>query len=153
MFEHMLSNCSCSATQDVAQLMDPSPRKFTFERAWRLRCSELHVLAQRASNRSDAARKRLVLADTTLFSELKEPHGAIQQGEELKQLLRLLIRRTLHRIVPTEALRRILAFSGQAHAWHDEQCSVAEFCAHIAVDVISHIELAAEARIKPPSKK
>ena len=29
MFEHMLSNCSCSATQDAAQLMDPSPRKFT----------------------------------------------------------------------------------------------------------------------------
>ena len=47
----------------------------------------------------------------------------------------------------------ILAFSGQAHAWHVEQCTVAEFCAYIAVGVKSHIELAAEARIKPPSKK
>ena len=51
-FAHMLSNCSCAAGHDDAQSVNPSARKFTFERAWRLRCSEIHVLAQRADMRS-----------------------------------------------------------------------------------------------------
>ena len=39
----------------------------TFKRAWKLRSAEIHVLADRALCRCMAARKRLVLADTTLF--------------------------------------------------------------------------------------
>ena len=95
---HMLSNCTCAeghgAAQPVvsdhgaAQPADAPARKFTFERAWRLRCSELHVLAQRADNRCHAARKKLVLADTTLFAERKDPRNAIQEGEKMKNLLR-----------------------------------------------------------------
>ena len=42
----------------------------------------------------------------------------------------------------------MLAFSGCMCSWHGEQCTLAEFCAYIARDVISHIELAAEAKIK-----
>ena len=152
-FAHMLSNCSCAADHGAAQPVHPSARKFTFERAWRLRCSELHVLAQRAESRRHAARKKLVLADTTLFAERKEPHGEIQRGEETKRLLRVVAVKKLQRTMPAEALRRILAFSAQSHAWHDEQCTLAEFCAHIAADVVAHIELAAEARTKPPTEK
>ena len=55
--------------------------------------------------------------------------------------------------MPAEALRHILAFSDQAHAWHDEQCTSTELCAYIAVDAVAHIELAAEARVKPLKKQ
>ena len=55
------------------EIAEAPARKFTFERAWRLRCSELHVLAQRADSRCHAARKKLVLADTTPFTEREEP--------------------------------------------------------------------------------
>jgi hypothetical protein len=59
-FKHMLSNCTCKVYGAVQPVVVPrgaahpapsSVRKFTFERAWRLRCSELHVLAQRADAR------------------------------------------------------------------------------------------------------
>ena len=93
------------------------------------------------------------MTDTTLFAGRKELFGQIQQGEETKRLLRTVAAAKLQRTMPAEALRRILAFSDQTHAWHDEQCTLAEFCAHIAVDVVAHIELAAEARTKPPKRK
>jgi hypothetical protein len=48
-FQHMLSNCTCAAASSdghgASQPVDTSSRKHTFERAWRLRCSEIHVLA------------------------------------------------------------------------------------------------------------
>ena len=141
-FAHMLSNGTC-LDLGAAQPAAPSARKFTFERAWRLRCAELHVQAQRADDRCDAARKRLVLADTILFAALKEPAKSIETGEEMKKVLRAVIASTLRRTMPAQALRQILAFCDQPHAWHDEQCTLIEFCAYIAVDVIAHIELAA----------
>ena len=55
--------------------------------------------------------------------------------------------------MPAEAMRQILAFCDQPHAWHDEQCTLAEFCAYIAVDVVAHIDLAAEARVKSLAPK
>ena len=69
-YRHLLRDC-CRPVQ----------RPFTFERAWRLRCAEIHVLAGRADSRSRHARKRLVLADTTLFSEVKEPRADVEKGE------------------------------------------------------------------------
>ena len=98
-FSHMLSNCTCedhSAAQPVVTVtpsrLPPGydnaqpvvrslpERKHTFERAWRLRCSELHVLARRAEARSQASRKMLVLADSTLFATIKEPAKEIKDG-------------------------------------------------------------------------
>ena len=55
-FRHMMSNG------------DSAARLHTFARAWRLRQSELHVLAQRAEERETAARKSLTLRDTTFGS-------------------------------------------------------------------------------------
>ena len=163
-FKHMLSNNTCSAgslhgdsasqpveTSDgdsASQPVDTSGYKHTFERAWRLRCSEIHVLAVRADSRCHASRKKLVLADTTLFATLKEPQRPIQEGDEIKTFLGRYTCRLLRRTMPLQATRAILAFSGSLCSWHEEQCTVAEFCAYIAQDVISHIELAAEARIK-----
>ena len=145
-FQHMLSNCSCSSVRGASQPVEPSSRKYTFERAWRLRCSEIHVLAARADTRCHAGRKHLVLADTTLLATLKEPLGAIKEGEELKSMLCQYTKNVLQRTMPFNATRTILAFSGCMCSWHDEQCTLAEFCAYIARDVISHIELAAEAK-------
>ena len=71
-FAHMLSNGTC-LDFGAAQPAVLSARKFTFEHAWRLRCSEVHVLAQRADDRCDAAHKKLVLADTIFFAGLKKP--------------------------------------------------------------------------------
>ena len=53
--------------------------------------------------------------------------------------------------MPLHATRSILAFCGHMCAFHPEQCTLAEFCAYIVRDVISHIELAAEARVKKPA--
>ena len=151
-FQHMLSNCTCAAASSdghgASQPVDTSSHKHTFERGWRLRCSEIHVLAARADIRRHLSRKKVVLADTTLFATLKEPQGAIKEGEEIKNVLRRYACRVLRRTMPFQATRTILAFSGCLCLWHEEQCTLAEFCAYIARDVISHIELAAEARIK-----
>ena len=57
----------------------------------------------------------------------------------------------LRRTMPLHAARSILAFCGLVCAFHPEQCTLAEFCAYIVRDVISHMELAAEARIKKPN--
>ena len=54
----------------------------------------------------------------------------------------------LRRTMPLHATRSILAFCGHMCAFHPEQCTLTEFCAYIVRDVISHIELAAEARVK-----
>ena len=95
----------------------------------------------------------MVLVDAVLFVELKEPTAQIQQGEEANQFLRAFIAQRLHRTMPSEAARRILAFCGMACKWHGEQCTLAEFCAYVARDVIAHIELAAEARTKPAAAR
>ena len=161
-FQHMLSCRTCKrGTHDAAQPAGtasasrsaPQQAKYmyTFERAWRLRCSEIHVLAKRADSRCQAAKKKLVLADTVLFAEMKEPKGKIQHGEDTKQIFRTFTITRLQRRMPAEASRRILAFSGDMCAWHDEQCTLAEFCAYMARDVLAHIELSAEARVKQPS--
>ena len=47
-------------------------------------------------------------------------------------------------------MRTSLAFLGQPCRWHEEQCSLAEFSAYLGRDVIAHIDLAAEARVKVP---
>ena len=151
-FQHMVSNCTCSAASSdghsAPQPVGTANYKYTFERAWRLRCSEVHVLAARADSRCHASRKKLVMADTTLFANLKEPQGDIQQGDEIKESLVRYACSVLRRTMPFQATRTILAFSGILCSWHEEQCTLAEFCGYIARDVISHIELAAEARIK-----
>ena len=110
-YRHLLRDCS-----------HPIPRPYTFERAWRLRCAEIHVLARRADLRCRQARKRLVLADTTLFSEVKEPRADLAKGELVLDSLGQFARSQLARRMPAEAARRILAFSDLRCAWHEEQC-------------------------------
>ena len=87
-FRHMLARCGCSdrstESRDASQLAEVSATQFTFERAWRLRCSEIHVLAARADTKCHAARKHLVMEDTTLFATLAEPREAIRRGEDIK---------------------------------------------------------------------
>ena len=129
-YSHLLRDCS-----------HPIPRPFTFERAWRLRCAETHVLAARADSRRRLARKRLVLADTTLFSALKEPWANLEEGELVLLSLAHFARSQLARRLPAEAERRILAFSDLRCAWHEEQCTLAEFCAYVARDVVAHVDL------------
>jgi hypothetical protein len=147
--------CSPGADRDASQLAASSSdaprvsqRKFTFQRAWRLRHSEIQLLAERADRRCTAARKRLVLADTTLFAEIKEPLADVQKGEDTKDLLRIFCGSRLQRTMPTHGMRLILGFLGVPCKWHDEQCTIAEFSAYIARDVIAHIDLAAEAKAK-----
>ncbi len=44
-YSHLLRDCGC-----------PVARPYSFERAWRLRCAEIHVLAARADSRCRLAR-------------------------------------------------------------------------------------------------
>ena len=115
-FKHLLSNCTCAAASSdghgASQPVDTSSRKHTFERVWRLRSSEMHVLAMRADSKCHASKKKLVLADTTLFATLKEPQGAIQEGDEIKHVLGRYACIVLRRTMPFQATRTIRAFSG-----------------------------------------
>ena len=70
----------------------------------------------------------------------------------MKQLLKDFALHRLARTMPAEATRCILAFCDRRSKWHPEQPTLAEFSAHVARDVIAHVELAAEARIKKPRK-
>ena len=126
---------------------------YTFQRAWKLRSSEILMLAEKAQCRCMAARKRLVLADTTLFADMKEPKAYIQESDEVRNVLEMLYLTRLRRSPPGQGVRIILAFLGLPCKWHEEQCTVAEFTAYVSRDVLAHIDLAAEARVKKPSKQ
>ena len=100
-----------------------------------------------------AARKRLVLADTTLFADMKEPKALIEESEEVRRILMMLFATRLRRTPPGHALRIILVFMDLQCRWHPEQCTVAEFAAYSCRDVLAHIDLAAEARVKKPRQQ
>ena len=136
------SRPSSSSSGDAPQLAERATalrRSYTFKRAWTLRHSEILVLAARADCRCDAAKKRLVLADTTAFAELKEPKGDIDRGEEILQVFRLFCLRRLQRTLPTTGARLVLAFLDVCCRAHPEQCSIAEFSANICRDDHSYL--------------
>ena len=99
-----------------------------------------------------AARKRLVLADTTLFADMKEPKDKIE-ADEVTNVLRMIYLMRLRRTPPFQGIRIILAILACPCKWHEEQCTVAECTAYWSRDVLAHIDLAAEARIKKPKKQ
>jgi hypothetical protein len=77
----------------------------------------------------------------------------VKEGDDIRNTLVSIAKRRLGRATPSEATGRILAFNGNVSSWHDEQCTLAEYCAFVARDVLAHIELAAEARIKQPQTR
>ena len=93
-----------------------------------------------------------MLADTVLFTEMKEPLTEFQNGEATKKMLCDFCNLHLQQTMPAQGVRVILAFLGLPCKWHDEQCTLAEFSAYIARDVIAHIDLAAEAKVKKPKR-
>ena len=104
-------------------LASTNGRPATFARAWRLRRSEIAVLAARAEARARAARKILVLQDTLLFRKQVMPLEEVQRGDDLAGKLRESMWRALRRKMPSEALRCIMRCLGQKFSWHDEQCT------------------------------
>ena len=120
MLAPLLSNGCCgSEAHGATQPAVDCPRKFTFERAWRTRCSEIHVKAQRAEAKSDAANKFLVLAGTTSFSTIKDPKEELERGIQLIRDLRACS--STWRRIPLHALQQLIAFSGLACLHHAEQ--------------------------------
>ena len=120
-FTQLLSNGDCQGPDSgVAQTADANTaganqpgvntplRRYTFERFWKLRWCEIKVLAARADAKSDAARKRLVLADTVLFSEMKEPKSEIEAGEAIKAQLRHYVKLACRRTMSATALECIM---------------------------------------------
>ena len=91
----------------------------TFKRAWRLRCSEIHVLASRAERKCHAARKWPVMADTVLFAERKVPLAPIRQGEDIKSCLAQWAFNS-GASQPAQAARFILQFCGLPGKQHEE---------------------------------
>ena len=92
------------------------------------------------------------MADTTLFADIKEPKSAIEDGEQVRELLMTFYTTHLRRSPPAHGVRTILAFLDKPCRWHDEQCTLAEFSANIVRDVMAHVDLAAEARVKKSEK-
>ena len=82
-FQSTSTNQPASSSPDVGVALQSANESYTFKRAWKLRHSEIHVLAARADSRHAAARKHLVLADTALFAEMKEPRHEIEVGESI----------------------------------------------------------------------
>jgi len=149
-FEHLLSNGACGELHSGTA----SSGKYTFKRGWRVRCSHLHILAERAEARSVAARKALVLADTTLFAQIKEPWAQLATGVRILQSVRAVSCSWANGSAwPAQALRTMLLHVHDLYPWHEQQCTLAEYCAYIARDVVAHIDLASEARVKPSVKK
>ena len=96
-----------SATPLAKETDTPPPNcAYTFQRAWKLRSSEIHVLAERAHCRCMAARKRLVLADTTLFADMKEPKALLEESEQIRQTSVTLYYTQLRRTSPWHAVTR-----------------------------------------------
>ena len=91
----------------------------------------------------------MVLADTVLFAEMKEPKNEIETGETIKKHLRQYVKAACRRTMSANALQCILSFADFSSAWHNEQCTLAEYCAHFVRDVVAHSQLAADARVKP----
>ena len=79
--------------------------------------------------------------------------AAVAEGEEVKLLLAQLFTTRMKRSMPTEGVRRLLAFSDHVCSWHEEQLTLAEYSAFVIRDIIAHVELAAEARVKQSPKK
>ena len=94
------------------------------------------------------ARKRLTLHDTTFASKCVEPRSLVDAGNEVRSMLLSYSKMVLRRTMAAEGIRRILAFAGMRCSWHSEQCTLAEHCAFVARDVLAHMELAAQARVK-----
>ncbi len=65
-------------------------------------------------------RRALALADTTLFSELKEPRANLEEGELAHLSLAHFARSRLARRMPLEAARRIVAFSNRHCRCHED---------------------------------
>ena len=95
----------------------------------------------------------MVLADTVLVAEMKEPKNEIATGEAIKTHLHHYVKSTCRRTMSANALQCILSFGGFASAYHNEQCTLAEYCAHFVRDVVAHSQLAADARVKPRAPK
>ena len=74
---------TCHTTEKFQHMVryDTTLQSYTFKSAWRLRRAELEVLASRANSRREAAQKVVVLHDTTLARQRREPEEAIMQGE------------------------------------------------------------------------
>ena len=70
-------------------------------------------MAQRADGTCQAARKRLVLADTILFAEQKEPKAKVDEGTKIKTLVIAAAMTKLQRPMPAEANRRIVTYTVQ----------------------------------------
>ena len=154
-YKHMLLNSSTqvasagdtsASSSPAAQRTTQDATSYTFQRAWRLRWAEINVLAERADERQAASRKHLVMADTTLFAEVKEPAAEIVVGEDVLSVVRDWCHQLTHSRMPDHGGRIVLAFLDLQCKAHSEQCSLAEFCAHVARDVVVHMDLAAEAR-------
>ena len=77
----------------------------------------------------------------------------IEEAEKVRHIVMMLFFTCLRRSPPGHAIRTILAFRGLPCKWHEEQCSVAEFAAYISRDVMAHVDLAAEARVKKPRQQ
>ena len=143
----------------------------SFEAAWKVENARIQRLASKADELENAARRILVLQDTTLQKvwTTAEPEQHSFQAQERRLFLKEL---TLAFRLPERTAQHVAAFlcvfdaqpdhicefgpksrCKQLH-WghHDEQCTVEEFMSQLARQVCFNLDLAAESKHLPKSR-
>ena len=139
-----------------------------FHEYWKVRKQEIRILSTAAARKSVASLKLLVLRDTTLFKAWL-PEDDLQRSDAAVAVRAACFDVFNLRAWPHKVIIHVLEFLclkhiGQAFCeagslecavlspgFHQEQCSLQEFCAHIASHAIANIDFAAIARTKPPN--
>ncbi|MDP7179354.1 MAG: hypothetical protein QF749_13805, partial [Verrucomicrobiota bacterium] len=134
---------------------------------WRARATRtFKVLAPRATAKLKSARRIATLADTTLFKGTKgatggdpyevDEEGALARDGRLKHCLifkmvanarrRVAVNEGLHFDDCDAAVERIQRFLDLPAAGHEDQLSLAEFCAYMSRRVLVHLDMSVESR-------
>jgi len=145
---------SCPADKAGVQLL-------TFESFWRARRAQIEILANEAQKRSDKAKRIPVLRDTTLFKTWL-PNVPSQHSTRVRSIRAAVKDSCRERNLPPRVPERILLFLCSKHErcsgrdldgcesiyWghHEDQPTEEEFCAFIAREVVTNLDLSAEAR-------
>ena len=166
-FAHM-----CAAKTCIPHTM---PTSHTFALGWKHRRSSIEVQAARAELKRHAGKRELVISDTTPLRQFMPAQDdttwnsssalrtSIQEGFDAQEFPVSVQQIVQSFLCATHSACQVWGSDGHARCpepaggcrsmivrYHPEQLSMEEFVGHKLREVVFHIDLAAEAAIKPP---
>jgi hypothetical protein len=124
---------------------------FSFRAAWKARRAEIEVEADKGQHKTDRAKRIAVIKDTTCYKYwFRNPSDAVRGALlrcTVKQLTHAFAKRHWeHVCLPTESIEnQILELLGVPTGRHPHQLHLSEFAALLARDVITNMDMTAEA--------